>query len=142
MVIKFYEDEYYMLSNLSAHAVEYGGLLFPTAEHAYQASKFNGKDVVEKIKNAKSPLLAKAIAKENLGTRAEKPNWKENKVTTMEGILKAKLEQHDEVRDALLSTGSNEIVENSPTDSFWGCGTDGKGESHLGKIWMKLRDEL
>lgn len=34
------------------------------------------------------------------------------------------------------------IVEDSPKDSFWGCGTNRDGENQLGKLWMKLREEL
>lgn len=142
MAIKFYEDKYYMLSNLSAHAVKFEGRLFPTSEHAYQASKFIDDKVVEEIRRAKSPLEAKVVAKSKLGTSAENPNWQSDKLLTMEKILKAKLDQHLEVKNAVISTGNAEIVEDSPVDSFWGCGKDGKGESHLGKLWMKIRKEL
>ena len=33
------------------------------------------------------------------------------------------------------------IVEDSPKDNYWGWGINRKGENHLGKIWMKLREE-
>lgn len=142
MAIKFYEDKYYMLSNLSAHAVKFDGRLYPTSEHAYQASKFEDEKAIEEIRQAKSPLEAKAIAKSKFGTPAEKTDWQFDKLLTMERILKAKLDQHSEVKNALISTGNSEIIEDSPIDAFWGCGEDGKGESHLGKIWMKLRSQL
>lgn len=35
-----------------------------------------------------------------------------------------------------------EIVEDSPIDSYWGCGADGLGKNMLGKLLMKLREEL
>jgi predicted NAD-dependent protein-ADP-ribosyltransferase YbiA (DUF1768 family) len=28
------------------------------------------------------------------------------------------------------------------TDYDWGTGTDGTGQNNMGKLWMKLRDEL
>lgn len=140
--VKFYEGEYYMLSNLSAHAIMFEGKLYPTSEHAYQASKFVEEKIIEDIRAATSPLLAKSIAKRNLGTSAEKKDWKISKVLMMEQILIAKLSQHEEVKQALLSTGDKEIAEDSPTDYFWGIGEDGGGENTLGKLWMKLRSGL
>ena len=35
-----------------------------------------------------------------------------------------------------------EIVEASPVDAFWGWGPNKDGENALGKIWMKLREEI
>ena len=60
----------------------------------------------------------------------------------MEEILRAKTEQHEDVRDVLKKTGKRTIIENSPVDSFWGIGYDGNGQNVVGKIWMKIRDEL
>ena len=59
----------------------------------------------------------------------------------MEQILRAKAEQHEEVREVLRKTGNRTIIENSPVDSFWGVGSDGKGENMVGKIWMKIRND-
>ena len=42
----------------------------------------------------------------------------------MESICRAKLEQHPYVQKKLLQTGNYIIMEDSPTDSFWGCGYD------------------
>ncbi len=33
-------------------------------------------------------------------------------------------------------------MEDSPKDSFWGWGEDRCGQNNLGKLWMKLRDEI
>lgn len=130
-----------MLSNFSAHAVEFEGRDYPTAEHAYQAQKFAHLENVEIIRIARSPLLAKRRAK--ILVEFRRRDWSnEFKLYIMEKILRAKVEQHADVRDALLRSGNMEIVENSPTDSFWGWGPDKKGQNHLGKIWMKIRDEI
>ncbi len=40
-----------------------------------------------------------------------------------------------------METGDRELIESSPIDSFWGWGPNKDGQNHLGKIWMKLRDE-
>lgn len=34
------------------------------------------------------------------------------------------------------------IVEDSPKDSFWGWGESRNGQNNLGKLWMKLREEI
>lgn len=60
----------------------------------------------------------------------------------MEDICRHKLQQNQYVYDKLLLTGDMEIIEDSTKDSFWGWGPDRKGENQLGKIWMRLRDEI
>lgn len=60
----------------------------------------------------------------------------------MEEILRAKLEQHEDVKDTLKRTGKRRIVENSPVDIFWGIGPNKDGKSMVGNIWIKIRDEL
>jgi predicted NAD-dependent protein-ADP-ribosyltransferase YbiA (DUF1768 family) len=41
----------------------------------------------------------------------------------------------------LRESGHEDIVEDSPTDYFWGEGADGTGQNMLGKLWMKIRAE-
>lgn len=60
----------------------------------------------------------------------------------MEEILRAKLAQHPRIQEKLLETKNKQIIENSPYDDFWGIGPENNGQNHLGKVWMKLRDEL
>jgi ribA/ribD-fused uncharacterized protein len=72
---------------------------------------------------------------------AKDSDWGSKKVAVVEEILRAKLAQHLEAQEALRESGHEEIVEDSPTDYFWGEGADGSGQNVLGKLWMKLRDE-
>jgi len=53
-----------------------------------------------------------------------------------------KFETHLEIREILLATGDEEIVENSPIDYYWGCGKDGSGKNMLGQILMEVREIL
>jgi ribA/ribD-fused uncharacterized protein len=53
-----------------------------------------------------------------------------------------KFELHREIREVLLSTGDEELVENAPSDYYWGCGKDGSGLNRLGQILMAVRAEL
>ncbi len=71
----------------------------------------------------------------------------------METGLLAKIHQNPKVKEALQKTGQKLIAEASPIDLFWGMGcglrsTDlskknsWKGQNQMGKLWMKLRDDL
>ena len=141
MPIGFFDKEYYMLSNFSAHAVLYKGKLYPTAEHAYHTGKFTDKHIHEAIRAARSPMAAKKLANETYSDK-RRPDWNDLKVAVMQEVNRAKAEQHPEVRAALLQSGGEELVEDSPHDSFWGCGGAGTGQNQMGKIWMKIRTEL
>ncbi|MEK7519760.1 MAG: NADAR family protein [Patescibacteria group bacterium] len=135
--IKFYEKEYYLLSNFSAHKVVFKDREYMTAEHAYQAAKFEDEHLKEKIKNAPSARLAKHYGQTKTGRKGHR-----DKAATMKEILRAKLFQHDDVKEMLVKSGNVILEENSPTDSFWGTGEDGTGENMMGKLWMELREEM
>ena len=140
MPIRFYTPEFYVFNNFSAHAVMFGGKLYPTSEHAYQAVKCTDPEGREDIRNARSPLEAKILANE-LYKSARDPDWANKKVAVLEEILRAKVAQHPEAQEALRKSGSEIIIEDSPDDYFWGEGADGSGQNALGKLWMKIRDE-
>lgn len=138
--ILFYEGKWYFFSNLSSFAVEIYNAVWPTAEHAYQAAKFSDKAIREEILHARSAYAAKKIAHKYHPRR--KSDWNKMKLDVMEKILRAKLTQHPFIREKLLDSGDMPIIEDSFKDSFWGRGADWKGINHLGKLWMKLRDEI
>lgn len=138
--ILFYEGTKYFLSNFSSFKVRWRGVDWMTSEHAYQAAKFDDPEIIDKIKNAVSAHDAKKIALANYDK--EIGNSSEIKINIMEEILRAKLTQHPYIQRKLRESGQCEIVENSPTDSFWGRGPDWKGQNWLGKLWMKLRAEI
>lgn len=140
MTINFYTPRFYVFNNFSAHAIEFRGVLYPTCEHAYQATKCTDLAGRDAIRMARSPLHAKMLAND-IYKAAKDPEWGKKKVALVEEILRAKLAQHSEARAALAESGDEEIIEDSPTDYFWGAGADGTGQNKLGKLWMKLRDE-
>lgn len=57
----------------------------------------------------------------------------------MRAALMAKFTTHPDLREALLGTRDEELVENAPTDYFWGCGKLGGGQNMLGKLLMEIR---
>lgn len=72
------------------------------------------------------------------------PNWVDRRLEVMMEALRSKFATHEGPRQMLMQTSKEglEIEELSPHDYFWGCGADGSGENHLGKLLMKLRSEI
>lgn len=56
--------------------------------------------------------------------------------------VRRKFELHTQLRKLLLATGSEELIENAPSDYYWGCGSDGSGQNKLGQLLMRVRLEL
>lgn len=138
--IYFFTPAFDALNNFSAHTVELWGKRFPTAEHAFQWRKYSEvrPDLAGQTLAAGCPEEAQRIAHQN---KPEQPKgWHERKVGIMEEILRAKLAQHEDVREVLKRTGKRRIVENSPVDEFWGCRPKGNGKNMMGVLWMKIRD--
>ena len=141
-IIGCYEREYYPFSNFSSFAVKWKGKNWPTSEHAFQAAHFfkTAPALAKKVYKAKSAHDAYKLAKAN-ANKAPK-NWHEIKTVIMEDIVRHKLKQNSYVMHKLMQTGERLIVEDSPKDNFWGWGLKRNGRNELGKIWMKIRDEI
>jgi N-glycosidase YbiA len=143
MRIYFYSNRefpYGAFSNFSAHGFELDGHYWPTAEHYFQAMKFEDADYRAKIRAAKAPKLAADMGRDR--SRPLRPDWEVVKVDVMRRALRAKFISHADLRDLLLSTGEEEIIENAPGDYYWGVGADGSGKNMLGKLLMELRAQL
>lgn len=140
--IGFYPREFFVFDNFSSFKVRVDGVVYPTVEHAYQASKFltSAPEVAKEIMECFSAHDAQKIGYANKDKQCE--NWDEIKLSVMERLLRLKLEQNPYVKKKLLQTGDYTICEDSPKDSFWGIGQDRKGRNELGKLWMKLREEI
>ncbi len=59
----------------------------------------------------------------------------------MRAAVRAKFEQHEDLRALLLSTGNAKLVEHTANDDYWGDG-GGYGKNMLGRILMEVRSEL
>lgn len=139
--IHFYEIRHYWLSNFSSFAVRFGPILYPTSEHAYHVQKFpTSARIRTEIQNATSAHMAMLIARKNSDWVVR--NWDVMKRQIMKEIVRAKLNQHEYIQKKLRQTGSKELIEVSPVDSYWGWGPDHNGQNELGKIWMELRSEM
>lgn len=138
--IPYYETSNFCFSNFSAHSVVFDGQSYPTVEHAFHAQKFDDPTLVEQIKTCGSPLAAWELAQKLKPQR--RSDWNEVKVGILADIVRAKVNQHVDVKKALLDTGEREIIEINPNDDFWGNGADGSGQNQTGKILMEIRSEL
>lgn len=128
-------------SNFSRHAVVLGGKRWPTSEHYFQAMKFpHDPERQERIRKAANPFEAKKLAWEK-GVRIRK-GWDNARDQVMLEVLRAKFTQHAALQETLLETGDALLVEHTTNDSYWGDGGDGSGQNKLGKLLMKVREEL
>lgn len=145
MTIYFYKvwQPYGCFSNFSLHPIEIEGTEWPTVEHYYQSQKFVGSEdeiIIPLIHAASTPEEAAALGR--CSTRKLRSDWDIVKTDVMRaGVLK-KFLTHTDIREVLLVTGDEILVENSPIDYFWGCGADKTGENHLGKILMSVREQI
>ena len=142
MTIYFYttRDKYGCFSNFSRHGLELDGAWWPTSEHYFQGQKFVGTPHAEQIRMAKSPKEAAKMGRDR--KRPLRPDWEEVKDDVMRRAVLRKFETHADIREILLGTGDEEIVENAPGDRYWGCGADGTGKNKLGQILMEVREIL
>jgi N-glycosidase YbiA len=141
-VIRFYRSrgEHGYLSNFSRHPFSLQGKVWPTVEHYFQAQKFKGTDHEEMVRRAKGAMQARKLGR----TRSHpiRGNWDAVREDVMYEALQAKFTQHAYLMEALTATADAMLVEDSPTDSFWGCGRSGDGKNRLGVLLMRLRGAL
>lgn len=142
MTIYFYStrDKYGCFSNFSPHGFELDGFYWPTSEHYFQAQKFVGTPHADRIREVKTPKDAAKMGRDR--SLPLRPDWNQVKDDIMRRGVLRKFETHADIREVLLSTGDEEIVENSPIDYYWGCGADGSGKNMLGVILMEIREVL
>lgn len=137
------------LGNMAPFPVKYDGKWWKTTEHLFQALRFDDQAAREEIFALGSPMGAKMIAKKHKAKMVVSPQSPED-LANMEMVLRLKLQQYKELQRNLLGTGNETIIEDCSSrpgvsGKFWGAAwEDGQwvGENTLGKLWMKLRDEL
>ena len=119
--------------------LEYKGVLYTTVEHAYHAQRYIDPVIVKAITETRSAFSAWELSQTYKSQQL--PDWDERKVGVMEELFREKLAQHKDVREALMRSESEEIIKYQE-DPFWGVKQNGEGRNEMGKLWMKLREEL
>ena len=139
MAIKEFRGDYDFLSNFAPCKIKYEGLTFRSTEAAFQA----GKAVSPADKKRISFMGAAESKKAGRALKEIRKDWGTARLQVMEDVLRLKFAQ-PYFRDKLLATGDEELIEgNWWGDVFWGQDNKTwKGENHLGKLLMKIRDEL
>ena len=141
--IGYFQGQNRFLSNFWPAEVELSDMLFPTVEHAYQASKTLELSLQKQIQVLSTPGETKRLAR----TSELRPNWDKIKLFIIKDLVYQKFSIHPNLRKLLLATGVRILEEgNTWHDQFWGichckrCGSQGRNE--LGKILMWIRDQI
>lgn len=133
------------------------GVYYPTSEHYFQAHKFDDRFFSELVAEQSTPGKAAFLGRQKTTGRFPwqkelieaineypvtiRPDWEHVKDQVMYDALCAKFTQNEDVRHKLLET-TGRLVEHTPRDSYWGDGGDGSGKNMLGKLLVRLRDNL
>ena len=141
------------LSNFFPAPITIDGVQYSCTEQYYQARKAEEHKVyeaVESIMMATDPAeMYRVASKIRTSDRWKTGTGK----LTMEKANIAKFTQNKHLADVLFSTGTMDLVEASPKDTYWGAGVNLRiiqstprdqwpGQNELGKLLMKIRDTL
>lgn len=143
-IIDKFEDEYAFLSNFYNSPFVFEDISYPTNEHFFQAMKTSDIDIRKQIASCSTPGKAKRMGR----SVALDLNWERIKMFYMYVGLQQKFFQNKEIREKLLDTGDAYLIEgNTWHDNIWGNCTCNRckkitGQNKLGKLLMKLRDEI
>ena len=130
------------------------GTRYPTAEHFMMAGKarlFGDAAALERILRSPNPSVAKAAGRTVEGFDEEV--WAENRWDIVVKANHAKISQNPPLREFLLATGEQVLVEASPVDFVWGSGfaadspyaenpSEWTGMNLLGFALMEVRSRL
>jgi ribA/ribD-fused uncharacterized protein len=140
---KIYEfnGEYDFLSNFYHSEIKIEGIIYPTAEHAFQALKSVNMTDRIKIAHLDTPGQAKRA-----GQKVQlRPDWENIKTSIMKQVLIAKFIQNPDLGEKLLATKGFTLEEgNTWNDRVWGIcpPKTGYGENRLGKLLMEIREKI
>jgi len=143
--IKSFTGIYAIFSNFTPIRIEFENMIYPSVEHAYVASKSTNLTVRREIAILPANQAGKA---KKMGRIVQlRSDWSKVNESFMEDFVRQKF-KNPLFKEILLDTGDAEIIEgNYWHDNYWGdclcksC-SDISGENKLGKIIMKIREEL
>jgi ribA/ribD-fused uncharacterized protein len=136
-MINEFRGKNYFLSNFFPIPVIYEGIQYQNNEAAFQSAKVLDKSIREKFSNL-DPSSAKRKGRHVQLRR----DWEKVKFDVMYDIVKAKFSQNEDLKQKLINTSDQYLEEgNTWGDKIWGT-VSGVGQNNLGKILMKVREEL
>jgi ribA/ribD-fused uncharacterized protein len=135
-MIDSFRGEYWFLSNFYLRQITYDGHVYASNEHAFQAAKATNERDRVYVADADTCKEAKRRGRE-IKCR---PDWDFERVLIMLEICQEKFKQHDDLREKLIATGDQMLVEgNNWGDTYWGV-CNGEGSNVLGTTLMFIRD--
>ena len=138
MPILMFTGEFDWLSNFYLAPIVVDKIKFASVEHAYQMFKTDDPGWRKKIRNARTPGVAKRLGREC----PVRKNWRLMSLNVMRECVRAKFTQNNDLRVRLLATGDEHLEEgNTWGDRFYGT-VNGVGDNWLGSILMEIRSEL
>lgn len=132
--------DYAWLTNFSEDAFTLIGVRWASVEHYYQAQKYAGTGTARRIREAESPLKARKAGQDR--SPYPRSDWETVKKEVTRKAAGAKFRQNPMLRDQLLATGDEELIDESRRDLFRGRNADGDGENGMGEILMEIRQQL
>lgn len=141
-ILDFYsvKDAYGEFSNFAIYPIVIDEVEWPTSEHYYQAHKYTDPELMERVRQSVTPMAAALLGRHP--DYPKRADWDSYKDIAMEVAVRAKFEQHPELRVLLKSTGKSMMFEHTKNDCYWGDCGDRTGKNKLGLLLMKLRSEL
>ena len=136
-MINSFMHEYRFLSNFYTAPIVVKDITYPSLENVFQAAK-----TTDEALRVPFQFCTATIAKRRGRKLRLREDWDDIKLDVMLFLVRRKFKKEGELATLLLDTYPQELVEgNWWNDTFWGV-CDGVGENHLGKILMKVREEL
>ena len=137
--IKGFTKDYHFLSNYYNHTIKFDGLFYRNNIACFIAQMFESDDTKKLFSKM---LPGQAIRMAEMMRNPREKEWDDIKEDLMYKICYAKFSYATKLRDQLIDTGDAELINETKWDNkFWGT-TDGIGENRLGKILMRIREEL
>ena len=120
---------------------------WPSVEHYYQWHKSDDLDYCVNIMSAPTAQEAKRLGtavSEGRGPVFLHSEWYNERRNVMRyGMwLKFTHPRNRDLRTLLLATEEAALVNDSPTDDYWGIGPDGQGHNWAGRLLMSVRTQL
>lgn len=130
----FFKNDFAFLSNFYICEISYKGLIYSSAEAAFQAQKEHN-DFFKAPYQYMNPAEAKRA-----GDSVTRDDWDKIKDQIMYEVVKAKMEQNEGMIEMLVAIEGPIVKENNLNDTYWGV-CNGVGQNKLGKILEKIRQE-
>jgi ribA/ribD-fused uncharacterized protein len=150
MAITNFRHKHYFLSNMYPfkNGIETpDGVKVYTSEQLYLPPRLTQRAARLAVESAENGFEAKKLFNQLQKTGSSvREDWEQIRVPKMRDSVMVKFAANPDIREELLATGEEELIEgNDRDDTFWGISPisgEPKGENMLGKILMEARESF